>query len=123
AAFDKLSYTRKREFIRWVTGAKRADTQSRRMEQAIEAVRARPGRRGRFRRPCVAAASRRSGCRAATLPRGPGCSGATLRGCPRARGAARFPPHPAAVERAPRTAGRHPLLSHILLASVLARQY
>jgi len=45
AAFEKLSYTRKKEFIHWVTGAKRADTQSRRMEQAIETLRARPGRR------------------------------------------------------------------------------
>jgi len=35
AAFEKLAYTRKKEFIQWVTGAKRADTQSRRMEQAL----------------------------------------------------------------------------------------
>jgi len=45
AAFEKPSYTRKKEFIHWVTGAKRADTQSRRMEQAMEMLRARPGRR------------------------------------------------------------------------------
>ncbi len=45
AAFEKLSYTRKKEFIRWVTGGKRAETQRRRMEQAMAILRARPGRR------------------------------------------------------------------------------
>ena len=45
AAFEKLSYTRKKEFIRWVTGGKRAETQRRRMEQAMAMLRARPGRR------------------------------------------------------------------------------
>src|SRR5881275_1208536 len=45
AAFEKLSYTRKKEFIQWVTGAKRADTQRRRMEQALAMLRPRPGRR------------------------------------------------------------------------------
>jgi hypothetical protein len=45
AAFEKLSYTRKKEFFQWVTGAKRADPQSRRMEQALGMLRARPGRR------------------------------------------------------------------------------
>ena len=45
ATFEKLSYTRKKEFIQWVTGAKRADTQRRRMEQAMGMLRARPGRR------------------------------------------------------------------------------
>jgi len=45
AAFEKLSYTRKREFMQWVTGAKRAETQRRRMEQAMAMLRARPGRR------------------------------------------------------------------------------
>jgi Bacteriocin-protection, YdeI or OmpD-Associated/Domain of unknown function (DUF1905) len=45
AAFEKLSYTRKREFVQWVTGAKRAETQQRRMEQAIAMLRARPGGR------------------------------------------------------------------------------
>src|SRR6267143_6619640 len=29
AAFEKLSYTRKKEFVDWVTGAKKADTQQR----------------------------------------------------------------------------------------------
>jgi len=45
AAFEKLSYTRKKEFIQWVTGGKRAETQRRRMEQAMAMLRARPGRR------------------------------------------------------------------------------
>jgi uncharacterized protein DUF1905/bacteriocin resistance YdeI/OmpD-like protein len=45
AAFDRLSYTRKKEFLQWVTGAKRVDTQRRRMEQAMALLRARPGRR------------------------------------------------------------------------------
>jgi uncharacterized protein YdeI (YjbR/CyaY-like superfamily) len=44
AAFEKLSYTRKKEFIQWVTGAKRVETQRRRMEQAMAMLR---GRRGR----------------------------------------------------------------------------
>ena len=44
-AFEKLSYTRKKAFIQWVTGAKRAETQRRRMEQAMATLRARPGRR------------------------------------------------------------------------------
>jgi hypothetical protein len=45
AAFEKLSYTRKREFVQWVTGAKRAETQRRRMEQVLAMLRARPGGR------------------------------------------------------------------------------
>jgi hypothetical protein len=45
AAFGKLSYTRQKEFVQWVTGAKRAETQRRRMEQAVAMLRARPGRR------------------------------------------------------------------------------
>jgi hypothetical protein len=45
AAFGKLSYTRKKEFIQWVTGAKRVETQRRRVEQAMAMLRARPGRR------------------------------------------------------------------------------
>lgn len=45
AAFEKLSPTRKKEFIQWVTGAKRAETQRRRMEQAMAILRGRPGRR------------------------------------------------------------------------------
>ena len=45
AAFEKLSYTRRKEFVQWVTGAKRAETQRRRMEQAMAMLRGRPGRR------------------------------------------------------------------------------
>jgi len=45
AAFEKLSYTRKKEFIQWVIGGKRAETQRRRMEQAMATLRARRGRR------------------------------------------------------------------------------
>ena len=45
AAFERLSYTRKKEFVQWVTGAKRPQTQRRRMEQAMAMLRARPGRR------------------------------------------------------------------------------
>jgi hypothetical protein len=45
AAFDGLSYTRKKELVEWVTGAKRPETQRRRMEQAMAMLRARPGRR------------------------------------------------------------------------------
>ena len=45
AAFEKLSYTRQKEFVQWVTGAKRAETQRRRMEQAIATLRGRLGRR------------------------------------------------------------------------------
>ena len=41
AAFEKLSYTRKKEFIQWVTGAKRLETQRRRMEQAMAMLRGR----------------------------------------------------------------------------------
>ena len=44
AAFEKLSYTRQKEFVQWVTGAKRAETQRRRMEQAMAMLRTRPGR-------------------------------------------------------------------------------
>jgi uncharacterized protein YdeI (YjbR/CyaY-like superfamily) len=39
AAFEKLSYTRRKEFVEWVAGAKRADTQRRRMQQAITMLR------------------------------------------------------------------------------------
>jgi uncharacterized protein YdeI (YjbR/CyaY-like superfamily) len=39
AAVERLSYTRKKEFVEWVTGAKRADTQRRRMEQAVAMLR------------------------------------------------------------------------------------
>ena len=39
AAFDKLSYPRKKEFVDWVTGAKKAETRQRRLEQAIKMLR------------------------------------------------------------------------------------
>ena|SRR5205807_5284076 len=39
AAFDKLSYTRKKEFVDWVTGAKKADTLQRRLAQAVKMLR------------------------------------------------------------------------------------
>jgi hypothetical protein len=45
AAFNKLSYTHKKELVEWVTGAKRAETQRRRTEQAMAMLRARPARR------------------------------------------------------------------------------
>jgi hypothetical protein len=45
AAFEKLSHTRKKEFVQWVTGAKRAETQRRRVEQAMAMLRAQPRRR------------------------------------------------------------------------------
>ena len=39
AAFDKLAYTRKKEFVDWVTGAKKAETQQQRLKQAIKMLR------------------------------------------------------------------------------------
>lgn len=39
AAFDRLSYTHKKEFVQWVTGAKLAETQRRRMAQAMAMLR------------------------------------------------------------------------------------
>ena len=39
AAFDKLAYTRKKEFVDWVTGAIKAETQQRRLAQAIRMLR------------------------------------------------------------------------------------
>jgi uncharacterized protein YdeI (YjbR/CyaY-like superfamily) len=39
SAFNRLSYTRQKEFVQWVTGAKRPETQRRRMEQAIAILR------------------------------------------------------------------------------------
>jgi hypothetical protein len=38
-AFDKLSYTHRREYCRWITAAKRAETRSTRLEKAIEMLR------------------------------------------------------------------------------------
>jgi uncharacterized protein YdeI (YjbR/CyaY-like superfamily) len=39
AAFEKLSYTRKKEFVEWITSAKLAETQRRRMAQAMAMLR------------------------------------------------------------------------------------
>ncbi|HEX8089618.1 MAG TPA: YdeI/OmpD-associated family protein [Blastocatellia bacterium] len=35
AAFDKLSYTHRKEFVAWVEGAKREETRARRIEKAL----------------------------------------------------------------------------------------
>ena len=45
AVFQKLSYTRQKEFVEWVNGAKRSETQGKRIKQAMAMLRARPGRR------------------------------------------------------------------------------
>jgi hypothetical protein len=39
AVFERLPYTRKKEFVDWVTGAEKAETQQRRLEQAIKMLR------------------------------------------------------------------------------------
>ena len=44
AAFEKFSYTRKKELVQWVTGAQRPETQKRRMAQAMAMLRSRPSR-------------------------------------------------------------------------------
>ncbi len=36
AAFDKLSYTHKREYIRWITSAKREETRANRLAKSVE---------------------------------------------------------------------------------------
>ena len=36
AAFDKLSYTHQKEYVRWITEAKKAETRERRATRAIE---------------------------------------------------------------------------------------
>jgi hypothetical protein len=35
AAFDKLSYTHRKEFVQWVEGAKKEETRARRIEKAL----------------------------------------------------------------------------------------
>lgn len=35
AFFEKLSYTHRREYVRWITGAKKAETRERRLKKAI----------------------------------------------------------------------------------------
>jgi hypothetical protein len=39
ATFEKLSYTNRREYCRWITGAKRAETRANRLEKAVELLR------------------------------------------------------------------------------------
>jgi hypothetical protein len=34
--FDKLSYTHQKEYVEWITGAKKAETRQRRLEKAIQ---------------------------------------------------------------------------------------
>lgn len=40
AAFDRLAFTHRKEFARWISEAKRHETRERRVEQAIEMIRA-----------------------------------------------------------------------------------
>lgn len=42
-AFEQLPYAHRKEFVLWVTSAKRAETRERRLEQAVSMLRA--GRR------------------------------------------------------------------------------
>ena len=43
--FDGLSFTHRKEWVRWITEAKKADTRAARLERTVEALRA--GRRTR----------------------------------------------------------------------------
>ena len=38
-AFERLSFTHRREYVDWVTGAKRDETRARRIEQTVERLR------------------------------------------------------------------------------------
>jgi uncharacterized protein YdeI (YjbR/CyaY-like superfamily) len=40
ASFDRLSYTHRKEYVRWVKGAKRDETRRKRVAQAVELLRA-----------------------------------------------------------------------------------
>lgn len=40
AAFDALAFTHRREYAEWIAGAKRAETRARRVDKAIEMLRA-----------------------------------------------------------------------------------
>ncbi len=40
AAFDQLSYTHKKEYVRWITGAKREETRAGRLAKSVEMLRA-----------------------------------------------------------------------------------
>jgi hypothetical protein len=39
ASFEKLSYTNRKEYCRWITGAKREETRQQRLKKAIEMLR------------------------------------------------------------------------------------
>ena len=39
AAFERLSFTHRREYVEWVTGAKRDETRARRIEKTLERLR------------------------------------------------------------------------------------
>lgn len=39
AAFDRLSFTNRRESVEWIAGAKRADTRARRLAQTLDRLR------------------------------------------------------------------------------------
>jgi hypothetical protein len=41
AAFDRLSFTHRREYVEWITGAKRAETRVSRVVRTVEQLRAR----------------------------------------------------------------------------------
>jgi hypothetical protein len=40
AAFDRMSFTHRKEYARWITDAKRDETRERRVRQAVEMIRA-----------------------------------------------------------------------------------
>jgi len=40
AAFEHLSFTRRREYVEWIAGAKRHDTRARRLAQTLDRLRA-----------------------------------------------------------------------------------
>jgi hypothetical protein len=40
SAFEGLSFTRRREYAEWITGAKRADTRTRRVQRTLDELRA-----------------------------------------------------------------------------------
>jgi uncharacterized protein YdeI (YjbR/CyaY-like superfamily) len=40
ATFEKLSYTNRKEYCRWLTGAKREETRQMRLEKSIEMLKA-----------------------------------------------------------------------------------
>ena len=44
AAFDRLSFTHRREYTEWIAGAKRAETRARRVTQTLERLRGASGK-------------------------------------------------------------------------------